>query len=579
MDPMPLSSEKRGLFPGVSPKKSSPASPATRIPSTPGEMRMNTTGKRAAAASPVGRTPVASSASRRSPIAIATATKAKAKATSPSIETKTRPKSASPLKKKTTVVKKKKKVGADAEPEDGDPIGDPIRENRGDDSEDAAAVDTSSRSIASPVAATLASLRRSLERSDAELTSAVTARERSASELERIATQLANANAIADALRERLHAMDVRRESEAARLNESNDAWRARADDSERRLAEATVRIASLERESRESKELNDARRRADAEANERRVLALAEANERRELAERDADATRSLLAATRDAASTLERSLASERDESRELAARLAEARAETAALRERARLDENRVRDAESIARAAEVRGPAARQVADARREELKAGVKAGRLKAALDAERKRSEDAIRRADDASHALRVARKEAADERRARKEMEADVDGWSAAVAGREEQIEELRRALDERDADFQDTRSRLAETRAELAASEARVRASRAHNDALIAELVRVRSGLGGHRGYNRDSVTSLPGFGSPARSDFAPRSDSGRTTPVREKGDDVDGSAFVESGWRWDGIERGGSPRGAGGSPRAAPRTGWE
>ena len=197
MDPMPLSSERRGLFPGVSPKKSSPASPATRIPSTPGEMRTNTTGMRAAA-SPVGRSPVASSASRRSPIA--TATKAKAKATSPSIETKTRPKSASPLKKKTTAVKKKKKVVADAEPEDGDPIGDPIREERGDAAADIPGVDTASGSIASPVAATLTSLRRSLERSDAELTSAVTARELAASELERVATQLADANALADAL-------------------------------------------------------------------------------------------------------------------------------------------------------------------------------------------------------------------------------------------------------------------------------------------------------------------------------------------------------------------------------------------
>jgi hypothetical protein len=368
--------------------------------------------------------------------------------------------------------------------------------------------------------------------------------------------------------RSSIAAVNERAAEEArARANDARDVAVERAEHLASRLDDAQAQCAVLQ-----SKRTQD----ADAIAalkkmNEQHELARAEHESKLNAALQDADAAASLLAANAEMTEMLERNLTRERETAGEIGRLLSESRAEAGTLRERLRSGEDKVRDADAALRRLEADGPLNAQLADTRRECVD-------LRTQLDAERARRTVAMGRSEELMDQLRGVRDECADEMRARKEMEADVTAWSAAVHGREAQIVE---------------RVRAAELHREFASLEAQIRALRAQNDALIADRA-------AHRGASltQDSVTSLPGFGNYLRGvESAPpspvggesslnyeehraRLDSGRTTPADQS--PMKGEVFG-SPPRWKGgFDRGAgvrSPLGFGGSPRAAPRTGWE
>lgn len=383
--------------------------------------------------------------------------------------------------------------------------------------------------------------------------------------------------------RSSIAAVNERAAEEArARANDARDVAVERAEHLASRLDDAQAQCAVLQ-----SKRTQD----ADAIAalkkmNEQHELARAEHESKLNAALQDADAAASLLAANAEMTEMLERNLTRERETAGEIGRLLSESRAEAGTLRERLRSGEDKVRDADAALRRLEADGPLNAQLADTRRECVD-------LRTQLDAERARRTVAMGRSEELMDQLRGVRDECADEMRARKEMEADVTAWSAAVHGREAQIVELRSALEEVRVTREEERVRAAELHREFASLEAQIRALRAQNDALIADRA-------AHRGASltQDSVTSLPGFGNYLRGvESAPpspvggesslnyeehraRLDSGRTTPADQS--PMKGEVFG-SPPRWKGgFDRGAgvrSPLGFGGSPRAAPRTGWE
>ena len=383
--------------------------------------------------------------------------------------------------------------------------------------------------------------------------------------------------------RSSIAAVNERAAEEArARANDARDAAVERAEHLASRLEDAQAQCAVLQ-----SKRTQD----ADAIAalkkmNEQHELARAEHESKLNAALQDADAAASLLAANAEMTEMLERNLIRERETAGEIGRLLSESRAEAAKLRERLRAGEDKVRDADAALRRLEADGPLNAQLADTRRELVD-------LRTQLDAERARRTVAMGRSEELMVQLRGVRDECADEMRARKEMEADVTAWSAAVHGRETQIVELRSALEEVQATREEERVRSAELHREFASLEAQIRALRAQNDALIADRA-------AHRGASltQDSVTSLPGFGNYLRGvESAPpspvggesslnyeehraRLDSGRTTPLDQS--PMKGEVFGSPPQWKGGFDRGAgvrSPLGFGGSPRAAPRTGWE
>ena len=383
--------------------------------------------------------------------------------------------------------------------------------------------------------------------------------------------------------RSSIAAVNERAAEEArARANDARDVALERAEHLASRLEDAQAQCAVLQ-----SKRTQD----ADAIAalkkmNEQHELARAEHESKLNAALQDADAAASLLAANAEMTEMLERNLTRERETAGEIGRLLSESRAEASMLRERLRAGEDKVRDADAALRRLEADGPLNAQLADTRRECVE-------LRRQLDAERARRTVAMGREEELMDQLRCVRDECADEIRARKEMEADVTQWSAAVHGRETQIVELRSALEEVQVTREEERVRSAELHREFASLEAQIRALRAQNDALIADRA-------AHRGASltQDSVTSLPGFGNYLRGvESAPpspvggesslnyeehraRLDSGRTTPLDQS--PMKGEVFGSPPQWKGGFDRGAgvrSPLGFGGSPRAAPRTGWE
>ena len=383
--------------------------------------------------------------------------------------------------------------------------------------------------------------------------------------------------------RSSIAAVNERAAEEArARANDARDVALERAEHLASRLEDAQAQCAVLQ-----SKRTQD----ADAIAalkkmNEQHELARAEHESKLNAALQDADAAASLLAANAEMTEMLERNLIRERETAGEIGRLLSESRAEASMLRERLRAGEDKVRDADAALRRLDADGPLNAQLADTRRECVE-------LRTTLDAERARRTVAMGREEELMDQLRGVRDECADEMRARKEMEADVTAWSAAVHGREAQIVELRSAMEEVQVTREEERVRAAELHREFASLEAQIRALRAQNDALIADRA-------AHRGASltQDSVTSLPGFGNYLRGvESAPpspvggesslnyeehraRLDSGRTTPLDQS--PMKGEVFGSPPQWKGGFDRGAgvrSPLGFGGSPRAAPRTGWE
>ena len=383
--------------------------------------------------------------------------------------------------------------------------------------------------------------------------------------------------------RSSIAAVNERAAEEArARANDARDVALERAEHLASRLEDVQAQCAVLQ-----SKRTQD----ADAIAalkkmNEQHELARAEHESKLNAALQDADAAASLLAANAEMTEMLERNLTRERETAGEIGRLLSESRAEASMLRERLRAGEDKVRDADTALRRLEADGPLNAQLVDTRRELVE-------LRTQLDAERARRTVAMGRSEELVDQLRCVRDECADEMRARKEMEADVTAWSAAVHGRETQIVELRSALEEVQATREEERVRSAELHREFASLEAQIRALRAQNDALIADRAANRGAS-----LTQDSVTSLPGFGNYLRGvESAPpspvggeqslnyeehraRLDSGRTTPADQS--PMKGEVFGSPPQWKGGFDRGAgvrSPLGFGGSPRAAPRTGWE
>jgi len=351
-------------------------------------------------------------------------------------------------------------------------------------------------------------------------------------------------------------------EEARARANDARDVALERAEHLASRLEDVQAQCAVLQ-----SKRTQD----ADAisalkKMNEQHELARAEHESKLNAALQDADAAASLLAANAEMTEMLERNLIRERETAGEIGALLSESRAEAAKLRERLRSGEDKVRDADAALRRLEADGPLNAQLADTRRELVE-------LRTQLDAERARRTVAMGRSEELVDQLRCVRDECADEMRARKEMEADVTAWSAAVHGRETQIVELRSALEEVQVTREEERVRSAELHREFASLEAQIRALRAQNDALIADRAANRGAS-----LTQDSVTSLPGFGNYLRGvESAPpspvggesslnyeehraRLDSGRTTPLDQS--PMKGEVFG-SPPQW----KGGFDRGAG------------